>query len=137
VVTTWSNTEIAATVPIGATSGDVIVTVSGLTSNGVPFTVGTADSAEWVLLPNGVPEHAKWLTGQRIGSLLGRDLITSFVTLQPNKTVNDLAIPVLRYGGQFVAVVDPDKTFRGLVDRSAILEDLATKFLKQASSNES
>lgn len=135
VVTTWSNTQICATAPRGATTGDVIVTASGLPSNGVPFNVGTSDSAEWVLLPNGELEHAKWLTGQRVEYLLGSDLNTSYLTLPPDKTVNDLAPSVLKCDGQFVAVVDPDKTFRGLLDRIAVLEKLAKEFSKQASSN--
>lgn len=36
---TWSNTSIVVPVPAGATSGNVIVTVSGQASNGLPFTV--------------------------------------------------------------------------------------------------
>jgi hypothetical protein len=37
--TTWSETSIAAPVPAGATSGSLVVTVGGLPSNGVLFTV--------------------------------------------------------------------------------------------------
>lgn len=42
--TSWSATSIAATVPSGATSGNVIVTVGGIPSNGAGFTVPTLDS---------------------------------------------------------------------------------------------
>ena len=132
IVATWSNTQIVVTVPAGTTAGNVIVTVSGLPSNGMPFTVGTADSAEWVLLPSGEHEHAKWLTGRRIEYLLGSDLTTRYLTLLNNKTMNDLRTSVLHSEGQLVAVVDPDKTFRGLVDRSALLENLANEFSKQS-----
>src|SRR6202453_3222728 len=49
--TSWSPTSIAAPVPAGATTGNVVVTVGGLASNGVNFTVGsnsqTADVATW------------------------------------------------------------------------------------------
>ena len=38
--TSWSDTRIVVEVPAGATSGDVVVTVAGVASNGVPFTVG-------------------------------------------------------------------------------------------------
>ena len=38
--TGWSGTSITATVPEGATSGAVVVTVGGVASNGVGFTVG-------------------------------------------------------------------------------------------------
>ncbi len=49
--TSWSATSIAAPVPTGATTGNVVVTVGGQASNGVNFTVGTAnlpgDSVTW------------------------------------------------------------------------------------------
>ena len=40
-VTTWSATSIATSVPAGATTGNVVVTVGGVASNGVNFTVGS------------------------------------------------------------------------------------------------
>jgi hypothetical protein len=49
--TSWSATSIAAPVPTGATTGNVVVTVGGQASNGVNFTVGAAnlpgDSVTW------------------------------------------------------------------------------------------
>ena len=39
--TSWSATSIVATVPAGATTGNVAVTVANMPSNGVPFTVPT------------------------------------------------------------------------------------------------
>jgi YD repeat-containing protein len=39
--TSWSNTAIVAPVPTGATTGPVVVSVAGLASGGVSFTVGT------------------------------------------------------------------------------------------------
>jgi hypothetical protein len=38
-VTSWADTAIVATVPGGASTGDVLVTVSGVQSNAAPFTV--------------------------------------------------------------------------------------------------
>jgi hypothetical protein len=35
----WSSTSILVPVPSGATTGNVVVTVGGVSSNGVPFTV--------------------------------------------------------------------------------------------------
>ncbi len=40
--TSWSASSIVVPVPKGATSGNVVVTVGGVASNGVPFTVTTA-----------------------------------------------------------------------------------------------
>ena len=37
----WSDTSIVTPVPTGATTGNVVVTVGGISSNGVPFTVNT------------------------------------------------------------------------------------------------
>jgi hypothetical protein len=39
VATNWSATSVSALVPLGATSGNVVVTANGTTSNGVNFTV--------------------------------------------------------------------------------------------------
>src|SRR5262249_39359267 len=40
-IVSWSSNLIVATVPTGATTGNVVVTVSGVASNGVTFTVNT------------------------------------------------------------------------------------------------
>src|SRR5260370_312595 len=42
--TSWSATSIVAPVPVGATTGNVVVTVGGLASNGVSFTVNTGSA---------------------------------------------------------------------------------------------
>jgi len=39
VVTSWTNTQISALVPSAAITGDVVVTVNGVDSNGVRFTI--------------------------------------------------------------------------------------------------
>jgi hypothetical protein len=97
----------------------------------------TGDGTDWVNLPNGISEHAKWLDGARVERLLGNSLRTAYVTLLPNKNIRDLADAVLRQPGRFVTVVEPDKTFRGLVDRLSVLESLASEFSKQSISNKS
>lgn len=38
VVTSWSNTQITVLVPV-TTTGDIVVTVNGVSSNGVRFTI--------------------------------------------------------------------------------------------------
>ena len=51
--TSWSNTTIDVSVPAGATSGNVVVTVGGVASNGVNFTVtssGGGSSSGWQYL---------------------------------------------------------------------------------------
>ena len=41
VPTTWTNTGVVVPIPVGATTGNVVVTVNGLSSNGAPFTVNS------------------------------------------------------------------------------------------------
>jgi hypothetical protein len=52
--TSWANAKIVVSVPAGATSGNVIVTVSGVVSAGVPFTVAPAPNIA-SLSPTGAP----------------------------------------------------------------------------------
>ena len=42
----WSDTSIVVTVPTGATTGDVVVTVNGVTSNGFKFTIGSGSGCD-------------------------------------------------------------------------------------------
>jgi len=46
-ITSWSATSIATSVPTGATTGNVVVTVGGVASNGVAFTVSVAPTINW------------------------------------------------------------------------------------------
>ncbi|HKW64881.1 MAG TPA: IPT/TIG domain-containing protein [Candidatus Acidoferrum sp.] len=50
--TSWSATSIVAPVPAGATTGIVVVTVGGVASNGMNFTVTTSGS-KWPIKANG------------------------------------------------------------------------------------
>ena len=45
-VTSWSATNIATSVPSGAITGNVVVTVNGAASNGMPFTVNSGGSGQ-------------------------------------------------------------------------------------------
>ena len=51
--TNWSDTSITVAVPMGATTGDVVVTVDGTASSGVSFTVAPAIGS---LSPDAGPE---------------------------------------------------------------------------------
>ncbi len=56
--TSWSSTQIVVPVPSGATTGNVVVTVSGVASNGVNFIVGTPPSIAASVSP--APNAAGW-----------------------------------------------------------------------------
>ncbi len=52
----WSATSIVASVPSGATTGNVVVTVGGTASNSVPFTVSTPASLAFVQAGYATPQ---------------------------------------------------------------------------------
>src|SRR5438876_991915 len=56
--TSWSATSIVASVPSGATTGNVVVTVGGIASNGVNFTVTSSAPAITSLNPTTKPAGA-------------------------------------------------------------------------------
>jgi YD repeat-containing protein len=72
--TSWSNTSIVAPVPAGATTGNVIVTVGGLASNGVAFSVGPNISS---ISPAAAPiGDSVTISGTNFGSSQGSSTVT-------------------------------------------------------------
>jgi hypothetical protein len=67
----WSATSIVTTVPIGATTGNVIVTVSGVTSNAKTFTVVPAPVISALSITAGAQGAAVSITGTGFGSTQG------------------------------------------------------------------
>lgn len=61
--TSWSSTSIVAPVPVGATTGPVVVTVNGAASNGVTFTVIPPPSISAVTPASGHAGDAVTITG--------------------------------------------------------------------------
>ena len=56
IPSSWSATNIVVAVPKEATSGNVVVTVGGVHSNGVSFTVGSASPISFVQVNSAVPQ---------------------------------------------------------------------------------
>jgi hypothetical protein len=74
--TSWSATSITVHVPSGATTGNLVVTVGGMVSNGVSFTVIPAPSITG-LSPNSGPGGASvTITGTNFGSSQGGSTLT-------------------------------------------------------------
>ena len=72
--TNWSDTSITVAVPMGATTGEVVVTVDGTASSGVSFTVAPAISS---LSPDAGPEGATVeITGTSFGAMQGTSTVT-------------------------------------------------------------
>jgi hypothetical protein len=87
-------------------------------------------SLEWTSV--GEPalwEHAKWLDGARLERVLHDFLDVSSMPEFPDMPPADRAKAALRRGGAFVALVGDGERFKTLVDRHALLEKLAERFL--------
>ena len=124
--TGWSGTSITATVPEGATSGAVVVTVEGVASNGVGFTVGEAGDRPLRLLcassvsePSGVARYIFAYVGR--GNEPDEDMTVGLAysgtaTHEVDYTAPEaLTIPAGRSSGTMsprLAVVD-DRVFEG------------------------
>jgi hypothetical protein len=72
----WSDTQILVPVPAGATTGNVVVSISGVASNGVLFTI-TAAPAITTVSPTGGPVGTSvTVSGSNFGSSQGTSTIT-------------------------------------------------------------
>ncbi len=74
--TSWSNTQVVAPVPTGATTGPVIVTVGGVASNKVNFTVGTPPTISYTNPVNGPVGTSVTIVGTYFGSTQGSSTVT-------------------------------------------------------------
>jgi hypothetical protein len=74
----WSNTSIVAPVPTGATTGNVVVAVSGIASNGVMFTVTGASAPSITSLSptSGAVGTSVTITGTNFGATQGSSVVT-------------------------------------------------------------
>src|SRR6266550_838132 len=70
----WSTTSITVTVPVGATTGNVVVTVSGTASNGSPFTV--APTITSLSQTSGAVGASITITGTNFGTPQGSSTVT-------------------------------------------------------------
>src|SRR6266480_2347650 len=69
--TSWGASSITATVPPGATTGNVVVTVSGSSSNGAPFTVTAAPSITSLAPNTGAVGSSIVIAGSNFGPSRG------------------------------------------------------------------
>src|SRR5262249_29616142 len=75
-VTSWTATSVVATVPTGATTGNVVVFASGVNSNGVSFTVIRAPSISSISPTSGIVGTAVTITGTNFGSSQGSGTVS-------------------------------------------------------------
>ena len=75
-VSNWSATSIITSVPAGATTGPVVVTVGGVQSNGMTFTVVPAPSISGINPTSGPLGTPVTITGANFGSSQGSSTVT-------------------------------------------------------------
>jgi len=95
-VTNWSDTSITATVPTGATTGNVVVDASGVNSNGVLFTVGVPPSITSLSLTSGPVGTSVTITGTSFGASQGTSTVTfNGTTATPTSwSATSIVVPV-------------------------------------------
>jgi hypothetical protein len=69
-------------------------------------------------------ERARWIDGDRLERYMEGYLENSWCEDSPDKDQNLLIESILRRKGDFVALVDSDRRFTGLVDRNALLSQV-------------
>jgi hypothetical protein len=74
--TSWSSTRIIATVPTGATTGNVVVYASGVDSGGSSFTVVPAPSITSLSPTSGAAGASVTITGTNFGTTQGTSTVT-------------------------------------------------------------
>ncbi len=76
-ISLWSPTSIVAVVPVGATTGNVVVTASNVASAGVPFTVTVPTPTITQLTPNsGAAGTSVAIIGTNFGATQGTSTVT-------------------------------------------------------------
>ena len=91
--TSWSDTSITVPVPSGAATGNVVVTVSGVPSNGVTFTI-TVLSITSITPTAGVAGDTVTITGTNFGATQGTSSVTFHGTSANVTTWSDTSITV-------------------------------------------
>jgi hypothetical protein len=106
----WSDSSVVATVPAGATTGDVVVHVSGVASNGMNFTVLPAPSITSVSPVSGTAGSLVTIVGSHFGATQGSGTVTfNGAAASPSSwsdTSITTAVPVLATTGNVVVTAN-------------------------------
>ncbi len=112
MATSWSATSIVINVPNGATTGNVVVTVSGVQSNGVLFTVTSpGPSISSLSLTQGPVGATLTVNGSNFGTTQGSSTVTFFNGVQATAFANwstsnfDVTVPAGATTGNVVVTV--------------------------------
>src|SRR5947208_3101711 len=94
--TSWSNTSIVVPVPTGATTGNVVVNVNGLASNGVAFTVLPPPNITNINPSAARVGNSMTITGTNFGATQGTSTVTFNLTpaTPTNWSATSITVPV-------------------------------------------
>ena len=85
---------------------------------------------DWVKL-NNVWEHTLWINEALLNNILGPNLLTMLSAYTIDDPEQSKAKMILRRKGEFVAVLDKDRKFVEMVNRSSLVEKLVVHFSEQ------
>jgi hypothetical protein len=117
--TSWTSTTITVPVPVGATTGNIVVTVGGVASNGMPFTVTSSAPSITSLNPtSGTVGSLLTITGTNFGLTQGTSTVQfNGTSATPTSwTPSSITVPVPAMGTGNAAVV---VTIGGVASNSA------------------
>jgi hypothetical protein len=104
-VSSWSNSSITLTVPYRATTGNIVVTVGGQASSGVPFTVEPAPSVSGISPASGPVGAHVIISGQNLLDAEGHGSVwlnaQSFPILSQSNTSIEVEVPEGATSGVF------------------------------------
>ncbi len=110
--TSWSATSIAVTVPVGAVTGNVVVTVGGIVSNGILFTVPAAivpPTLTSITPGSGVIGTVVTLVGTNFGATQGNSIVqfngAIATPVSWNPTTIVVPVPVVAISGPVIVIV--------------------------------
>ncbi len=115
--TNWSDTQITATVPSGATSGPVVVTVSGAASNGFNFTVFATPTVTGISPTIASAGTQVTVTGANLGDSLDSVLVYftggQIAPVSANETSLTWVVPLNAQSGTVTVLVNGSMSSSG------------------------
>jgi len=103
--TAWSNTGITASVPYRATTGNLVVTVAGQSSNGIPFTVEPTPAITGISPSSGSAGTLVTISGQNLLDAEGHGTVVfsgkTLSILNPSNTSIQVVVPAGAVTGTF------------------------------------
>jgi hypothetical protein len=91
-----------------------------------PARAAKRKTADWVKFDDGRAERAAWVTYELLLSLLPSTALQAWAPAMPDAPRARRTRAVLRRNGDFTALVHDDRSFLRLVNRRAVLEEVAT-----------